>query len=75
MGSGTLIVSGRWVFKLMDTHGLPLDIILDRLREEGKIMNTTQFIEAALKAGWKHKTIKAKLQEVDLWKNLVLAQG
>lgn len=51
------VYSGHDIFKLMDTHGLPLDVINMMLREQGDIFNAAEFIEAAKKSGWPDKRI------------------
>lgn len=45
-------------FKIYDTHGLPLDIIIDNLEGMGRRADLHDFTKAAKKAGWKvDKTI------------------
>lgn len=39
--------SGEDVFKLVDTHGLPLEIVNMQLREVGGWFDVTEFISAA----------------------------
>lgn len=51
------VYSGHEIFKLVDTHGLPLDIINMVLREDGDIFRADEFIEAAKKGGWPDKRI------------------
>lgn len=51
------------VFKLIDTHGLPLTIILDILEQQNKAISIAHFYEEAIKAGWKESTIDAKVFE------------
>lgn len=46
------MLSGKEVFKLMDTHGLPLDIINMMLREKGDFFNIKEFIEEGHKSKW-----------------------
>jgi alanyl-tRNA synthetase len=45
--------SGHDIFKMVDTYGFPLDIIVLELRDNGQHFNVAQFIESAVKAGWK----------------------
>ncbi len=52
------MISGYEVFKLMDTYGLPLDIIVMELREKKMGFNVVEFIEAAKKAGWKSSRVR-----------------
>ncbi|MCJ7828549.1 MAG: hypothetical protein MUP81_02280 [Dehalococcoidia bacterium] len=42
------MIDGAEIFKLMDTHGLPLEIITELLREKGEAFDVVQFIEAGL---------------------------
>ncbi len=56
------IVSGHEVFKLVDTHGLPLDIIVLELRDRGLGFNVHEFIDSALLAKWTPKRIKWTLK-------------
>lgn len=45
----TKIVDGGKIFKLVDTWGLPLDIIVMELRERGLGFNVIQFVQSAKK--------------------------
>ena len=56
---GTSVVSG--VFALFDTYGLPLDTILDMLREKGMMPCWTTFYNEAVSNGWKHKSVMTRL--------------
>lgn len=49
------IVNGSEVFKLVDTHGIPLDVIVLELRDKNRAFNIAQFIEAASLQGWPEK--------------------
>jgi alanyl-tRNA synthetase len=51
------MIKGEEIFKLMDTSGLPLDIINLQLRDNDMHFEVEGFIKAAIKAGWKRKTI------------------
>jgi alanyl-tRNA synthetase len=44
------VVSGTWLFSLMDSKGLPLDFLLDELKARGLAFNVQEFIDAALKS-------------------------
>ena len=59
--TGLAVVSG--VFRFYETHGLPLDILLDALRMKGAIPCWISFYREALVAGMKHDRIIAKLRE------------
>lgn len=40
------------IFWLTDTHGLPLEIILDFLRNNGMVPSWPDYIDRAIKAKW-----------------------
>lgn len=48
---------GAEIFKLMDTYGLPLDIINMMLRERGAFFSAPEFIQAAKIGRWKEERI------------------
>ena len=58
---GKIVYSG--VFKFYETHGLPLDIILEGLRDKSGIPCWVLFHRESLKAGMKHARILSKLDE------------
>lgn len=58
---GREVVSG--LFKLYDTHGLPLAIMFDELIANGKQPSFLEFVNEGLTAGWKMKTIITRLEE------------
>ena len=37
----------------MDTHGVPLDLVLDQLKIKGMMPDWLDYVEAARKAGWR----------------------
>lgn len=47
-GQPRLLLDGYTIFKLMDTYGLPLDLINDLLREKNVAFNAVEFVAAAL---------------------------
>lgn len=47
-----VLIDGTKVFKAIDTHGIPLDILLDRIYENNAALNWVEFIDAALEHGW-----------------------
>ena len=51
-----IVVDG--VFRLMDTVGLPLDIIVQELKDRNLVPAWDEFILDAKNAGWKGKTIR-----------------
>ena len=58
---GIQSVSG--VFKMVDTYGLPLDIIIDQLKDRGMMPDWIDFYDQAIKVGWKPKGVLSKLSE------------
>jgi len=59
---GKVLVDGHKVFKLMDTKGLPLEIITLELRQKGLGFNVPEFVDEALKTGnYTLDTIRNKL--------------
>jgi hypothetical protein len=59
---GKLVIGG--VFKLLDTHGIPLEITLDKLNESNMICDWIQFWKDGIKAGWPPKRILITLTSV-----------
>lgn len=58
------VVSGDFIFKLLDTYGLPLDIIKDMLDEKNLAFDTLGFIQSALNSkNYTVKKLKAILLE------------
>jgi hypothetical protein len=51
------------VFKMMDTHGMPLMMVVDFLQSKGCIVAWDIFYEDAEKAGWKTETIELRMLE------------
>ena len=45
-----MMYNGADIFKLVDTHGLPLEIVNMQLREQGSFFNVEEFISAAKKS-------------------------
>jgi len=56
-----LVVSG--VFKLFETTGLPLEIIIEELWEDGYIPSWNDFYKEAEAAGVGHRSIMIRIQE------------
>lgn len=44
------IISGKFLFHLIDSKGFPMDYALDMLRERGMGFNVPEFVEAAHKS-------------------------
>ena len=62
---GKSVINGAFVFKLMDTRGLPLEIITDGLRERNMVFDVAGFVEAADRSGnYKPGVLKERLKEV-----------
>ena len=57
-----MVVSGKEIFKLVDSIGLPLDVIVMELRDSGDAFNIAEFIESASKAGWPRKRVLNMVQ-------------
>jgi len=56
------MINGKIVFELMDSRGLPLEIIRERLREKGLCFNVIEFIEAAIASkNYSYPKIKSRL--------------
>jgi alanyl-tRNA synthetase len=50
------------VFKLIDTQGISLDILLDSFKQRNLVVDWIDFYDRAIKSGWKLKTIKEKIK-------------
>jgi hypothetical protein len=55
------IVVGN-VFKLSDTHGVPLEIILDVFERKGIVIDWIEYTKDCIKSGWKLDTIIRKVE-------------
>jgi alanyl-tRNA synthetase len=49
---------GEKLFMLYDTHGLPLEISIEKILEADVLIRWPEFILAACRAGWSNKKIK-----------------
>ncbi len=49
---GKIVVAG--IYRVYETYGLPLDIILDSLNQLGAVPDWLAFIERHVKAGARH---------------------
>lgn len=56
MVDGVLVYDGAWVFRLLDTHGIPFDILQDMLTIRKAAFDVHGFIMAA----WASKNFSAK---------------
>jgi len=62
-----VVLSGKNIFKLMDTKGLPLDLITLELRQRQAIFNVVEFVEAALASkNFTYSKIKERLVQAML---------
>lgn len=52
------------MFSFYETHGLPLDIILDRLRQDGLQPDWEHLYEGMLEAGWHPDRTFRRLQQL-----------
>ena len=50
------------VFKLIDTQGVPMEIVIDFFEKNNMIVDWIVFYEQASKSGWKLKTIKDRIK-------------
>ncbi len=50
------------LFKVYDSQGLPLEIILDALKVKGLVMDWHDFLTDAKGAGWTDKTIETRVE-------------
>ena len=48
-------------FKIFDAHGLPLDMMLDLMKENNMIPDWIDFYKEASDSGWKDKTIRNRI--------------
>lgn len=58
--NGKRVVSG--LYKFYGTYGLPIDMIVDVLRDKKIVIDWVDFITDALKEGMKITTLRAKLE-------------
>lgn len=55
-----LVVKG--VFDLISTRGLPLDMVIEELCNQGIVIDWFDFYESSIKGGWKPNTAITKIQ-------------
>lgn len=55
-------ITGKFLFKLSDTHGLPIEIAVEEILKKGLNINWFEFIRTAQHAGWKNRKIKEKIK-------------
>lgn len=54
--------SGELLFKISDTHGLPVEIAVEKLLEKNIQIDWFRFCLTAANAGWSNKKIKEKIK-------------
>jgi len=59
---GLLVVRG--VFRLFDTYGVPLDITIDRLRQEGLMPDWLWLFDQMVQSGWHRERSYRRLLQV-----------
>ena len=64
MTDSTAVISGAVIFRLVDTHGIPLGVLDYALQRMGLGYDMAGFVRAALGAGWGLKTIRGRLHEL-----------
>lgn len=56
---GLIVVKG--IFPLTDTHGIPLDIVLDQLLSRGYMPDWFDYFDSAVKSGMKPERVLLRL--------------
>ena len=51
------------MFPLVDTHGIPLDLVVDKLRNAGMMPDWLDFYDEAIKKGWNPERVHLRLLE------------
>lgn len=59
---GRPLISGELVFKLIDTHGMPFEIVIDSVYHKGASVKWEEFIITALGHKWRVYQIMEKLE-------------
>jgi len=49
------------IFKVCDTHGLPLETVIELLNDRGHVVAWDEFVADAREHGWKDTTIRKKI--------------
>lgn len=58
--TGIDVIGG--VFKMVDTYGIPLEIILIKFKEDGLLVDWCDFIDNALNSNWKISSALTKIE-------------
>lgn len=56
---GKFVVEG--MFRLVDTHGIPLEVVVDVINDHGLVPSWTDFYDRSIKAGWNPTSTYQKL--------------
>ena len=59
---GRPLISGEFVFKLMDTHGVPLELLIDSIYDKGSSVKWEEWILTALEHKWLVYQIMKKIE-------------
>ena len=60
-------IDGRLVinfFQMVNTYGVPLDVVVYELHERGYQPGWTEFYEEAIQNGWNSKSLNVKLEKI-----------
>lgn len=52
------MASTSYIFDLYTTHGIPIELIIDRLRSLKATVDWDAFIKEAIEAGWSDRKLK-----------------
>jgi alanyl-tRNA synthetase len=58
---GKMVVPGEFVFKMVDTHGLPLPITLQVIHDRNMAVDWYNFMRMAIQCGWNARSLKTKV--------------
>lgn len=56
-------------FVFVDTHGIPLSIMVQLIQDKGDQVDYLGFYLSAIKAGWNPKTAAARIREAQIDNN------
>jgi hypothetical protein len=57
-----MIISGKSIFKFMETKGLPLEFVLMSLKEKDFLIDWIEFIQISIDNNWKLKGTLIKVE-------------
>lgn len=68
-----MVIGGEFFFFMSDTHGLPLSVSMDYCDKYNLMIGWLDYIDAALKQGWKSSKILSSIREAfadsDVWED------